>query len=180
MIRAFVGIAVPPDICAMLSGAQAGLTVGHRVPMENFHITLAFLGEHPEPVLGELHDLLEAIRVEPMRLEVQGLGVFGGESPRLLFAEVVPHPALSDLRKQVVRAARDAGIALKHERYHPHITLARLGKGLLPDEAAILQEHISRRMARTVGTIPVTGFVLYESRLGRNGPAYEVLAEYPG
>ena len=177
-MRAFLAIPVPPDITRMLTGAQVGLEVGRLVPPENFHITLAFLGDHPRPVLEDLHSLLDGMHVEAMELRISGLGVFGGEKPRLLFAEVLPNRPLSTLRKRVRTAAREAGIELEHSRYHPHITLARFGSGLIGGDVVELQQFISARMARVQGTFTTKGFSLYESRLGSDAPHYESLADY--
>ena len=179
MIRAFVGIGVPGEVASMLEAAQAGLPVGRPVPRENFHVTLSFLGEHQEPVIEELHGLLEEINAEPVEIAVTGLGTFGDRRPRLLFGDVAKNPGLKALRAQVLRSAREAGIELGHERYHPHITLARFGSGLSEEDLPGFQDYLSRRIGRVEGTYVAESFALYRSHLGRNGPAYEVLAEYP-
>ncbi len=178
MIRTFVGIPVPPDITRTLTGVQVGLEHGRLVPPENFHVTLGFLGEHPMPLIEDVHTLLDGIHMDGIELKVEGLGVFGGEKPRLLFAEIVPNKALSTLRKRVRTAAREAGIELEHSRYHPHITLARFGSGLIGGDVLDLQQFLSARMARAKGEFTAGGFNLYESRLGSEAPHYSVLAEY--
>ena len=179
MIRAFVGISVPGQIASMLEAAQAGLQVGRVVPSENFHVTLSFLGEHPEPVIEEVHELLEGIRAHPVEIAIDGLGTFGDRRPRLLFADVARNPGLKALRSQVLRAARDAGIPLGHERYHPHVTLARFGAGLAEGDLPGLQAYLSRRIGRVKGTFEAQSFALFRSHLGSAGPIYDVLAEYP-
>ena len=179
MIRAFFGIPVPPEVTRMLTGVQAGLDFGRIVPPENFHITLTFLGEHPEPVLEDVHTLLDGFRFDPVDVEIRGLGVFGGEKPRTLFAEVLPSKPLSAMRKRVRTAARQAGIELAHEQYRPHVTLARFSNGLMGQDVLDLRAFLSARMARTNATFRATGFNLYESRLGSSAPHYTVLAEYP-
>ena len=179
MIRAFVGILVPADVASMLEAAQVGLPCGSPVLRENFHVTLAFLGEHQEPVIEEVHGLLDAIRATPVEIAIAGLGVFGERRPRLLYADVAASSELKALRKSVRAAAGDAGIALAHERYHPHVTLARFGKSFIEDDRASLQAYLSRRIGRVEGRYVAESFALYESRLGKNGPIYEVLAEYP-
>lgn len=178
MIRAFVGIGVPEPLAGTLAAAQVGLDVGNPVPPENFHVTLAFLGEQQEPVVEEVADALSLIGADAFDIEVSGFGTFG-TAPRLLFAEVVPSMALKDLRKRVRRAAAEGGIDLGHERFHPHVTLARLGTGLVGEEAERLHRHISRRMGLVHGRFRATAFTLYESHLGRSGPLYVPLVDYP-
>lgn len=196
MIRAFVGIPVPEQVAAALEAAQAGIPAGRVVPPENFHVTLAFLGEQPRPVLEDAHDALEAVRVPAFSLRIEGLGMFGGARPRVLFAEVAAEPGLSQLRRKVLRAVHEAGIELGRERFHPHVTLARLGArfgarsgarpgaqsgdgGLRGEDAAEMQAFVARRVGLRAGPFAVESFILYRSRLGRAGPIYEALAEYP-
>ena len=178
MIRAFVGVPIPQSAVHALTLAQAGLDVGHPVPPENFHITLAFLGEHQEPVIEEIADALALINAEAFSIQISGLGTFGS-APRILFADIPPTQPLSSLRKQVRRAARQSGIDLPHEKYHPHVTLARFGRGLVGDDAEFLRAHIARRIGQIDAQFNATEFALFESHLGRAGPIYTALASFP-
>ena len=108
MIRAFVGISVPPETEAMLSAAQAGLTVGHRVPAENFHITLGFFDDCDRHVAADIDAGLSAIRGGRMELWFDGLGMFGDPRPRVLYASLKQDPELTRLREKVLTAARGA------------------------------------------------------------------------
>jgi 2'-5' RNA ligase len=179
VIRAFVGIPLAEPVADALEAAQAGLPAGRPVPYDNFHVTLAFLGEQPRTVLEDVHDALDGVRVPGFSLRVDGLGMFGGARPRVLFAEVTAEPGLAQLRRKVLRAVHEAGIALPRARFHPHVTLARFGDGLRGEEAAEMQGFLARRMGVRAGPFAVERFVLYRSHLGRAGPIYEALAEYP-
>ena len=179
MIRAFAAIALPGPVTSALTAAQAGLPAGRPVAPENFHLTVAFLGEHPEPVIEDVHLALDGIRAPEFALTLTGAGLFGGRRPRALYAGVRPEPALSRLRKKVLQAARDAGLHMPRGRYTPHVTLARFNAGLQGDEAAEMRDFAARRMGFTAGPFEVGAFLLIRSTLGRNGPVYEELAAYP-
>lgn len=179
MIRAFVGLPVPEDVCGTLEGAQVGLKIGKLVPPENFHLTLAFLGEHPEPLIEDMHDGLSGIRAAAIDVEAFGLGMFGDAHPRAMFADVKPVEPLKVLRKKVRQAAREYGIVLEAQRFHPHITLARFNRGLTPEDAAQAGAFVARNNTRARVTFWAESFCLYRSYLGGQGPLYEVLAEYP-
>lgn len=179
MIRAFIGIPLPDEVAGDLEAVQAGIPAGRAVPRENFHVTLAFLGTQPRPVLEDAHDALDAVRTPGFRLRIEGLGMFGGPRPRVLFAQVAAEPGLSQLRRKVLRAVHEAGIEIARERFHPHVTLARFGDGLRGEDAAEIQGFVGRRIGVRAGPFTVGSFVLYRSHLGRAGPVYEALAEYP-
>ena len=180
MIRAFVGLPLPEEVADALSAAQAGMPAGREVPYENLHVTLAFLGGLPEPVVEEAHHALAAIRTPGFTLRVEGLGMFGGSRPRVLFAEIAAEPGLTRLHRKVQRAVRQAGIGLARQRFHPHVTLARFGNdGLRGEDAAEMQAFVARRVGLRAGPFAVDHFVLYRSHLGRAGAVYEPLAEYP-
>jgi 2'-5' RNA ligase len=180
MIRAFVAIALPTPVVKALVSVQTGLPSGHLVPPENFHITLAFLGKHPEPEIEDVHHALESLRAPGFALSLSGAGLFGGGKPRLLYAGVQAEPGLAHLRQKVLRAARGTGLRLTRGRYRPHVTLARFGiAGLTGDEAREMADFTARRMELSAGPFDVGEFHLFRSTLGSSGPAYEILASYP-
>ena len=77
------------------------------------------------------------------------------------------------------RAARGAGLELKSERFTPHVTLARFGQGLKGLEATEVREFVGMRAHLTTKSFDVEEFVLFRSRLGKQGASYEELATYP-
>ena len=84
---------------------------------------------------------------------------------------VIPDAGTVTLEGQDVRfaspiEAREAGIELAREQYRPHVTLARFGNGLVGPDVLELQAFISARMGRSSADFQMTGFNLYESRLG--------------
>ena len=179
MIRAFAGIPIPGSLTGVLSAAQTGLGLGRLVQPDNFHITVAFLGEHPEPLVEDIHLAFEAIRIPAFKVTLKGAGLFGGDRPRVLYIQVEPEPALKRLRKKVMQVARASGLQLPRERYSPHVTLARFSRDLDGAQVQEIQDFAARRMVFTAGPISVETFKLYRSTLGRKGPVYDVLATYP-
>ena len=179
MIRAFVGLELPGILVDRLEAVQAGLPAGRAVAPESMHLTLAFLGEQPAPVLEDLHLALLEVRGPAVSLSVTGIGVFGGARPRNLHAVVAPDPELSALRKRVATAAREAGIAVPAERFVPHVTLARFPQRMPVEDYEALHRFLAKRMALTAGPFEIDAFTLFRSHLRADGAAYESLADYP-
>jgi RNA 2',3'-cyclic 3'-phosphodiesterase len=177
MIRAFAALALPEPVRFDLALVQQGLPVPRPVPVENMHLTLAFLGEVPSSVLADVDAALGAVRAEPFPLTIAGLDLFGGAKARMVYAGVAASPALVHLQAKVETAARSAGVSLPARRFMPHVTLARLPERLENRER--LERAIAMRMGYAGPTFEVEAFHLYRSHLGRGGSVYEELATYP-
>ncbi len=109
---------------AALTALQAGVP-GRLTPRDKLHLTLAFLGRQPADAVPALLDILHALSVPPMRLEIDCYGHFG--RPRIAWAGMtqVP-PALDALQADLVRRLEGAGFsAATHGSFKPHVTLAR-------------------------------------------------------
>lgn len=120
-------------LCDRLSqGERSGLPGGDTlrwVPPENWHITVAFLGEVNERNLGKLSDVIAPIVQEraPLYAELDGLEWFPSPlKPRMLALHVNPTPALLELQSAVSASLRREGFQLENREYRPHLTLARL------------------------------------------------------
>ena len=177
MIRAFVALPLPESVRSQLAVTQFLLPLPRPVPPANMHVTLAFLGDLSEPVLEEVDAALVRLRAPPLHLSVAGLGAFGGEAPRNVHALLTANPALEHLQARVAQAVRNAGVALQGKRFVPHVTLGRLAPGQV--SAAELAKAMGEIGAVTSPPFTVSEFALYRSLLRRNGPVYDMLADYP-
>jgi RNA 2',3'-cyclic 3'-phosphodiesterase len=175
MIRTFLALPLPDELSDLLVPVQAALLLPRPVPQQDFHVTLAFLGDVREDVLDELHLALLGARLPAPMLALAGLGTFGGARVDNVHAVIRPDPVLDRLQARVVQLARRLGIRLEKRRFQPHVTL---GRGAVPDIAA-LARAMERAGAVTSPAKPALRLTLFRSRLRPEGPLYDALADYP-
>ncbi len=175
MIRAFVAIRPPDEVCEALEELQADLPVGRAVAFENLHLTLAFLGEHPAPAVADVAGDLAAIPAAPFTLELRGLGVFGDARPRSVHAEVAPSSPLAALAAKVRHVAERAGMG-ERRKFVAHVTLARF-QGAEAGGGA-LRNWLEQNAAFRSGPFEVSTFALMRSDLTRSGPVYVEMARF--
>ena len=173
-MRSFLAIALSPQTRSVLTGLQRNLRAGRLVEPDNLHVTLAFLDDQPEATLEALHEELSLLQSPAFDLNLRGVGCFGGDAPRLIYADVEVTDALLALHRAVAKAIRRAGITLKKRKFHPHVTLARLR----PHDAPAVAPFLSAEAAFAHDAGSVTHFAMYESVLRPEGPTYHLLAEY--
>lgn len=178
MIRAFLALPVPDDISDRLSILQHRLPLARPVPRENFHITLAFLGEQSEDTLEELDAELSLKSLAAPMLKIDGLGVFGGDAPRNLHANIAANETLTALQSRLAQLVRRSGVSLERRKFVPHVTLARFRVGEVgPD---LLARALEKTGPVAIGPFGVGEMGLYRSTLRHDAPPlYDLLASYP-
>lgn len=176
-MRCFLAIRPPEATIDALLDLQEGLPGANWSPPENVHLTLVFLGEQPRRALEDLHAALLKIDFAPFELTLKGVGAFGGRDARLAYADVSDSAPLRRLQSKLEVAARQAEMEVETRKYTPHVTIARWGRGAV--SADRLAAYIEQRSLFAAPPFRVEAFGLYRSDLGRGGPHYELLAEYP-
>ena len=180
MIRAFLALPLPEPVRQQLNLLSFLLPLPRRLPVENLHLTLVFLGEQPRDVLEDLHHALEGLRLPPFALQLRGVESFGSGAPRSVHAGVAPSEPLAALQRKLETAARRAGVALERRRFAPHVTLARLDPArMAPGDLDRLRGAMVENAGFSAGPFTVEAFALYRSHLGRGAAHYEELARYP-
>jgi 2'-5' RNA ligase len=175
MPRLFTGIELPEDIVWRLSMLGSGLYGASWIDPCNYHITMRFAGDIPDGQANDFADALADVRFDSFELEVSGLGNFGGNKPRALWAALKPSRSLELLQKAHERAARIAGLPPETRNFIPHVTLARL-RNVRPH---VLAEYLARHGGFFTAPFTVDRFVLFSSRPNQGGGPYLVEEGYP-
>ena len=181
-MRLFVAIALPADAAGELDRAVAPLRLAwpelRWTGRDAWHLTLAFLGEVDEELLGKLGDRIQraAARHGRLSLSLGGAGAFPTAArARVLWTGVRgDRRGLAGLAGSVAAGARRAGVppAQERRRYEPHLTLARC-------RAPADVQTLVATLAGFAGT-PWTASEIYliRSRL-QDQPRYETLGAWP-
>lgn len=176
MYRLFVGLTLPEFMRDQLAFLQDGLPGARWVDPDNYHLTLRFIGAVDRHDAADIDGTLQGIDAAAFDLSLSGLGVFGqGKKTRALFANVGTVPGLNHLQSKVESAVVRAGQPPEPRKFSPHVTLARFRS----PHPGHVQSFVERNGLFRAGPIVVESFVLFESRMGKGGSVYDVLAEYP-
>jgi len=176
MIRSFLAISLPDDVTDALMDVQDSVRNARWVEADSMHLTLAFLGECTPTQLTDLDTELERLRSDPFDLKITGVGAFGGARPHTLFAGVEASEPLTRLHAKIGRVIRECGIVVERRKFHPHVTLARCGGGVIPGQALLWTTAHARL---SVPPFTVHGFGIVRSDLGPGAPIYTELVKYP-
>ena len=175
MPRLFTAIEVPEEICEELYGLHQPLPGARWIKPDDYHLTLRFLGDIANALAREFVANLAAVNVDAFELTISGLGAFGGNDPRAVWAGIAPCPALDRLARAHEKAARDAGFPPDKRDFKPHITLARLS-GSNPEAVA---RFLSRYSGYRSEPFFVAQAVLMSSKPSAGGGPYAIEDRFP-
>ena len=126
-MRLFVAVQLSEEMKKSIAGTMHGLKQkgvrGKYVPLQNLHLTLAFIGETDRP--GDVKAALQDISVKPFKLSLSDMGTFGD----LLWVGMKGNQGLSAAAKAVREALDAAGIDYDRKKFTPHITIIRKASG---------------------------------------------------
>ncbi|WP_050526149.1 RNA 2',3'-cyclic phosphodiesterase [Pseudorhodobacter aquimaris] len=177
-MRVFVALNVPEDVKSQLAVQQFMLPIPRKTARDQFHITLAFMGDLHDQALEALDEGLTDLRMDAFDLSLAGFGLFGKARPNSVWAAVAPSEPLARLQAKVARAGRLAGAEIPARKFTPHITLGRFAPMGI-EEAAPLERAVIAGAGFRAGPWAVDEMILFRSTLTADGPRYDVLAQYP-
>jgi len=175
MHRLFVALRPPAEMRAQLLGLMGGVPGARWQSDDQLHLTLRFIGEVDRPQADDIAASLGTIDRPRPTIALRGAGSFGHKGRvHSVWAGVAPDEALHQLHDRVSRALVLAGVAVEQRAFKPHITLARMSKGCGP-----VEPFLGRIAGLSSLGATIDAFILFESRLGHEGAAYDAVARYP-
>jgi len=144
---------------------------GRPVSLANFHLTLAFVGELPEPALerlcNDVEDWLPGAAIPADTLTLDCAGYWHRPGIYWLGATHWP-PPLTRLADKLGTLSGAVGGKRDRRNFQPHVTLYR--RCTEPPPGPALPPSIP---------MPYRRCTLFESRQGRQGVSYHCLVDWP-
>lgn len=174
-MRLFIAIPLPEYVKSSLRELQQPIEGVRWTDTERYHLTLRFIGDVDQAMMGNIRSGLSEIQVPPFEIDIKGFGYFPEQKkPRVLWAGIEEEPSLMELQRETEEACRSAGLEAESRTFVPHVTLAKVRGGRKKDVMSFINQHKTFRME----SIPVTEFVLCESRLYKEGAVHTALETY--
>ncbi|MFQ3245790.1 MAG: 2'-5' RNA ligase [Chitinophagales bacterium] len=177
-IRSFVALPIPRETANQLGDVAAKMSYQDKsgairwVDQENYHITLAFLGEQQQTDLEALAEQLDYhLRQTEFRAVLSHLSPFPEARPKIIAAMMDKSDDISCVQRQVMNAIKSTMLLINKRKFIPHVTLGRY-------------RHSRNAYA---GGIPmnvsfealIDEVILFESVLTTSGAEYEPIYRFP-
>ena len=175
MPRLFTALEIPRDAALSLSLLRGGLPGARWVDVENYHMTLRFIGDVEGHVADDIADALDRVHRPSFMLALSGVGAFGQKKPHAIWAGAIASPDLTALQGEIDRICHRLGIPADPRKFMPHVTLARL-RNSSPVEVA---RYLSARGNFSTSPFRVGRFVLMSSRDSVGGGPYVIEEAWP-
>jgi RNA 2',3'-cyclic 3'-phosphodiesterase len=184
MIRLFIAINLPADIRSAIyddtSPLRASVNAVKWVSAPSLHVTVKFLGEQEDRLVGELGHALETVaaRHASLRVRTTEFGAFPNfRRPRVVWVGMTGAEALGALAHDVDVAVAGFGVPIETRPFRAHLTIGRVKRELSPIEAAAL--GAAARARGPAREFSIRTIDLMQSELGPGGSRYSVLAAVP-
>lgn len=187
-MRLFTAVELPEslrrDLAAGAAPGIARIPGARAVPADRMHVTVRFLGDVDPGLVARLRGDLRSAAA-PVAGGVAVVRFAWGERlprrVRVYWAGIDDvGGALGRLEAAVTGVVTPLGVAPEGRPYRPHVTLARVRQ-----ERGARTSSLEAQAGSVAPTIwqgvdfPVRELVLFESKLGRDGPRYRALDRFP-
>jgi len=170
-MRLFIAIPLPQEIGKHieelqknLPNKQAKLTISKHP-----HLTLKFLGEVTPEDCEKTKQKLAELKFEQFQAKLNGIQTF---TDKVIWLGVEPHLPFEKLQQQIDKALLK--LYPKEEKFHPHITLARIKE---INEKQGFKDSLKKISVKPYAFV-CDKIVLYQSVLGPEGYVHKELAEF--
>ncbi len=180
-MRSFIAIELPDTAKSALAELQRELKKTGAdirwVKPDNLHLTLKFLGNIEEKVIGTLVQVMRGTcnKYTPFNLEIKGMGFFPNvRSPRIIWVGINGNTAMTGIQSEIDSGLSSLGFEREKRNYAPHLTLGRFRTS---QGKRLITEAVEQFSNRSFGVIGVESLSLMRSDLHQAGARYTKIAE---
>ncbi len=144
----------------------------------NIHITLHFLGNTEEDLLGDIGNEIsnQLNDIKSFKLQCRGVGLFKNlHNPKVLWFGIDQSAELNSLKEKVDGALKPFGFYKEERFFKPHVTLGRI-KYIKNKEK--FNEVVNTYRDINMQEFTINEVYFYESELTPKGPVYKVIRKF--
>jgi|Deesub1362A_J573_1020465.scaffolds.fasta_scaffold01029_3 2'-5' RNA ligase len=176
-MRSFIAVDIKNSALVGILDELAQLKAGLKlVEPQNLHLTLKFLGEVGEDMVGDIYDaMIKAFSpFSPFEVSLRGVGVF----PSLRYIRVIwvgieeNKEKLIEMQSRLEENLSSLGIGKERKKFDPHLTLARVRS---PRGREDVKDFVVENATRSFGKALVDKVELKRSTLTPKGPIYSTI-----
>ena len=177
MVRLFVAIDLPATVKnQVLELTRFGLRGVKWVSLEQFHLSLRFIGEVNPHLFDNIQTCLTKVRGNEFNLTLKDIGTFPmNKNPRVIWSGVEKNALLVQVRNKIEHQLNQIGIPSERRKFHPHVTLGRVKNNKIKG----MGDYIAQYGLFRSDTFRVDNFVLFSSKLTPKGAIYTKEMTYP-
>lgn len=181
-MRLFIAATFPSGVLGDLNERVA--RIRSRLPPaawarpETQHLTFAFLGDQPEPVVEDLSSALTPALAAIPKFEarIHSSGLFpNARHARVGWAGLQPDQPFQDVAKAVRGVVTQKGIALDNGDFKPHLTLMRMREGWPPSSIELFTKSLKDFQS---ALFEVSAITLFSSQLDPKGAIHTPLKAF--
>lgn len=142
-MRLFISLPFDESVKKQITAVQDRLREicpkGNFTRPENFHLTLAFLGEIPHSRVEPICQVMDGVCFPSFPLAFERAGSFRRDNGDLWWIGAAPNPSLLQMQKSLAQGLEQAGFQIDKRKFLPHLTIARQVQGNPPNGKQLLQ-----------------------------------------
>lgn len=173
--RLFIGVPLTEEARRSIDKSLPKVLPGRRVPVENWHFTLRFLGSTAADARDQIVRIMKSATCgDPFTIRFTELGAFpsAGRARVLWLGVDEGAERMKQLGAIAEAAARNAGFVAESREFTPHLTLSRIDPPV--SVKTLLESNVKFGQRMTVDSV-----ILYRSRLGKGPAHYEEVERFP-
>lgn len=131
-MRVFIGIEFDRDVKEYLHSIQSiikpGIIKGDFTSLENFHLTIKYIGHVKEEEIEQLEDIIDEVceELHTFDIKINGIGSFEKKYSSIVWAGILEgKQQLSQVFQKIERKTVSSGFSKEERKYRPHITLGK-------------------------------------------------------